>query len=121
EHPGGVWLVRLASVSSSREVLMAVASTVGGGGERFDSPLHALIAHLRVRGPALLVLDNMEHLLAAAAELAELLDELPQLRVLATSQAPLRLAAERCLALDSLGDEAALALMQRTAARRSGT
>jgi predicted ATPase/class 3 adenylate cyclase len=120
EYPGGVWLVRLATMSSSREVLQAVASTVGAERESFDSPLQALIAHVRVRGPTLVVLDNMEHLLAATPELATLLDELPQLRVLVTSQAPLRLAAERCLTLDSLDDEAALALMQRTAERRSG-
>jgi predicted ATPase len=121
EHPGGVWLVRLASVSSARDVLATVASTVGVEGDTSDSPLHMLIAHLRAYGPTLLVLDNMEHLLAAAPELASLLDELSELRMLVTSQAPLRLAAERCVALDSLDDDAALALMQRTARRRSGT
>ena len=118
EHPGGVWLVRLASVSSAREVLVAVASTVGAEGESFDSPLDALIAHLRARGPTLLVLDNMEHLLEAASELGTLLDELPDLRMLVTSQAPLRLAAERRVPLDALDDEAALALMARVASRR---
>ncbi len=117
-HPGGVWLVRLASVSSAREVLVAVASTVGAEGESFDSPLDALIAHLRARGPTLLVLDNMEHLLEAATALGTLLDELPDLRMLVTSQAPLQLAAEQRVPLDALDDEAALALMARVASRR---
>jgi predicted ATPase/class 3 adenylate cyclase len=118
EHPGGVWLVSLASVSSAREVLVAVASTVGAEGESFDSPLDALIAHLRVRGPTLLVLDNMEHLLAAVPDLADLLGELPELRMLVTSQAPLQLDAEQRVPLDRLDDEAALALMARVASRR---
>ncbi len=118
EHPGGVWLVRLASVSSPREVLAAVASTVGAEGKSFDSPLDALIAHLRVRGPTLLVLDNMEHLLAAAPDLADLLGEVPELRMLVTSQAPLQLAAEQRVRLDRLDDEAALALIARVASRR---
>ena len=118
EHPGGVWLVSLASVSSARDVLVAVASTVGAEGESFDSPLDALIAHLRVRGPTLLVLDSMEHLLAAVTDLADLLGELPELRILVTSQVPLQLAAEQLVRLDRLDDEAALALMARVASRR---
>src|SRR5437763_5144940 len=118
EYAGGVWLVRLASVSSVRDVLVAVASTVGAEGESFDSTLHALIAHLRARGRTLIVLDNMEHLLAAATDLATLLDALPELRMLVTSQAPLRLAAEQRVPLDTLDDVAALALMERVARRR---
>ena len=118
EQPGGVWLVSLASVSSARDVLVAVASTVGAEGESFDSPLDALIAHLRVRGPTLLVLDSMEHLLAAVTDLADLLGELPELRILVTSQVPLQLAAEQLVRLDRLDDEAALALMARVASRR---
>jgi predicted ATPase/class 3 adenylate cyclase len=118
EHPGGVWLVRLASVSSAREMLMAMASTVGAQGESFDSPLRSLIAHLRAHGRTLIVLDNMEHLLAAATTLGTLLDELPDLMMLVTSQAPLQLAAEQRVPLDTLDDEAALALMKRVATRR---
>jgi len=63
----------------------------------------------------------MEHLLAAAPEVAALLEALPQLRILVTSQAPLRLSAERCMSLDALDDEAALTLIGRTARRRGAT
>lgn len=118
QHRGGVWLVRLAGVSSPGEVLATVASSVGAEGEPEDSPLLALTTRLRGRGPTLLVLDSMEHLLAAATELVALLDGLPDLRLLVTSQAPLRLAGERCVPVDSLADEAALTLMERVASRR---
>jgi predicted ATPase len=43
----------------------------------------------------LLVLDNFEHLLAGAPVAGELLRVCPNLTVLATSRAPLRLRAER--------------------------
>jgi len=118
EHPGGVWLVSLATATSPGEVLPALASAIGAQGDVSDSPLDAVVERLRERGPTLLVLDNLEHLIAAAPALASLLDALPELRMLITSQAPLRLAAERCVPLDALDDEAALALIERVARRR---
>jgi predicted ATPase/class 3 adenylate cyclase len=118
QHPGGVWLVSLATVTSPTDVLLAVAAAVGAEGELFDSPLRAIVARLRGRGPTLLVIDNLEHLLAAASDVTTLLGELPELRALVTSQAPLQMTMERCLPLDALDDEAALALMERVAERR---
>ncbi|HEX3510848.1 MAG TPA: AAA family ATPase [Solirubrobacteraceae bacterium] len=118
EHPGGVWLVGLATVSTPDEVLPAVAFAIGAEGDVSSSPLEAVIAHLRERGPTLLVLDSVERLVAVAPTLASLLAALPELRVLVTSQTPLRIAAERCLPLDALDDEAALALIARVARRR---
>ena len=64
------------------------------------------------------MLDNFEHLAPAAPSVAALLEALPELRVLVTSQAPLRVAAERRMPLDALDDDAALALMDRVARRR---
>jgi predicted ATPase/class 3 adenylate cyclase len=118
EHPGGVWLVGLATVTSAEEVLPAVASTIGAEGEVFGTPLDAIVARLGERGPTLLVIDNLEHVLPVAPALARLLDSLPELRMLVTSQAPLRLAAERCVPLDALDDHTALALIERVALRR---
>jgi predicted ATPase len=118
EHPGGVWLARLASTTSAEDVLPAVATAIGTEGDVSGSALEAVVKRLRARGSTLLVLDNLEHLLAAAPSLATLLDALPELRVLVTSQAPLRLAAERCVPLDALDDDAALALIDRVARRR---
>jgi predicted ATPase/DNA-binding XRE family transcriptional regulator len=51
---------------------------------------------------SLLVLDNFEHVLPAAAFVARLLGECPGLRIIATSREPLRLRAERVLAIPPL-------------------
>ena len=94
EYPDGVWLVELAGLPPSgapESVLatQAVASTLGLREAAGQPPLDGLIAHLRPRH-LLLVLDNCEHLAAAAAALAvALLEAAPGLRILATSQAPL--------------------------------
>jgi predicted ATPase/class 3 adenylate cyclase len=121
EHPGGVWLVRLAAATRPEELMPAVATAIGAEGQVFDSPLEAVIDRLRERGPTLLVLDNLEHLLEAGTAIVALLDAIPELRVLITSQAPLRLAAERCVPLDSLDDHAALSLIERMARRRGAS
>jgi predicted ATPase len=116
---GGVWLVDLTSVTDPSEVMAIVARTVGARTDTAGSPVDTVTNLLRDRGRALLFLDNLDHLLEAAPELAPLLDALPKLQILATSQSPLRLSGELCLPLDALADEAALALMERVARRRN--
>jgi predicted ATPase/class 3 adenylate cyclase len=118
DHPGGVWFVALASVSSADEVPAAIASAIGAEEDALAPPVEAVVARLRHRGATLLVIDNMEHLLAAAPALGELLEGLPGLKILATSQTPLRLAGERCVQLDALDDRAALSLIARVTTRR---
>ncbi len=118
DHVGGVWLVSLATATSPAEVLPAVASAIGADRDLSGALPEAIVTRLRERGPTLLVLDNLEHLLGAAPALVSLLDALPQLRLMITSQTPLRLARERCLPLDALDDEAALALIDRVTHKR---
>ena len=62
--------------------------------ENPGEPLTTLGEHLKSRR-ILLVLDNVEHLLAAAPQIRSLLEVAPGLRILATSREPLRLRAER--------------------------
>ena len=100
-------------------MLAAVASAIGADGDPGQTAADAVAARLRDRGPVLLVLDNMEHLLPAAGDVAALLDALPDLRVLATSQVPLRVRSELCLPLDTLDEPAGVELLRR-AATRSG-
>jgi predicted ATPase/DNA-binding CsgD family transcriptional regulator len=65
------------------------------------SPLDAVAS--RIGRDVVLVLDNLEHLLPeVAATVVDLLARVPSLHVLATSQIPLRLAAERVITLAPL-------------------
>ena len=100
-YPQGVCWVELASVTDSTALPGAIASALGveaAAGE----PLAALagaVSPLQL----LLALDNAEHLVDAVARLANtLLEAAPGLRIVATSQVPLRLAAERVLRLGPL-------------------
>ncbi|QFG21654.1 BTAD domain-containing putative transcriptional regulator [Actinomadura sp. WMMB 499] len=89
----GVWLVELAAVDRATlpdlaEVATAVLDVRDAPGGP-DAPLDRLAAALAERR-LLLVLDNCEHVVEQAAELAErLLGRVPGLRVLATSREPL--------------------------------
>jgi predicted ATPase/DNA-binding XRE family transcriptional regulator len=94
EFAGEAAWVELSSVHDAALLLPTVARAVGlrhGGG---DGLLEALSVHLRDR-PQLVVLDNVEHLLAAASQIGELVARCPELVVLATSRAPLRIRAEQ--------------------------
>jgi len=119
DFSGGVWLARLANVDSTADLGEAIASAVDATLDVEASARTAVMARLRNRGPTLLVLDNLEHLLDGAGEIDALLAVLPDLQVLATSQAPLRLGEELAIGLDGLADEAALALIERVARRRN--
>jgi len=100
EH--GVWLVDLASLGDPRLVPSAVASVLGLEIHAEDtSP--ALVASFRNKR-MLLLLDNCEHVIDAAANLAEtILGDAPGVNILATSREPLGAAAERGYRLRPLG------------------
>jgi len=92
EH--GVWLVDLAPLGDPRLVPSAVA-TVLGLGIRTEDPLPGLVAALRDKR-MLLLLDNCEPVIDAAASLAEtVLSGAPGVNILATSREPLGVAGER--------------------------
>jgi predicted ATPase len=67
----------------------------------------------------LLLLDNLEHLLAAATDLAELMVRCPDLLVLATSRAPLRIRAEHEVVVAPLAVPDAWATSDLEAIRRA--
>lgn len=93
--PDGVWMIELAGVSDPALVPNAIAQPLGITVRVRDSATATIAAALAGR-ELLLVLDNCEHLLDAIADCADrLLDAAPGLRVLATSQEPLRTAAEQ--------------------------
>lgn len=85
----GSWLVELAAVTDPARIPRAVLGVLHHGHQAPGETLEALTEYLRER-ELLLLLDNCEHLLEACAELAlHLLQRCPNLRILATSRAPL--------------------------------
>ncbi|WP_328895308.1 AfsR/SARP family transcriptional regulator [Streptomyces sp. NBC_00236] len=115
-EPRDVWLAELAPVEDAAAVPGAVLSALGlretallrdgshdGPFPRAD-PVDLLVDRLGSRArPALLILDNCEHVIGAAATLAEtLLTRCPQLRVLATSREPLGVPGESVRPVDPL-------------------
>jgi predicted ATPase/DNA-binding SARP family transcriptional activator len=93
-YPGGVWLVELAPVAGPDLVTAVAASALGVREEPGRELADSIAAHLR-GSEALLIIDNCEHLLDAAASLITLLlRQCPSLRVLATSQSRLNVAGE---------------------------
>ncbi|MFE7517451.1 ATP-binding protein, partial [Streptomyces sp. NPDC057540] len=97
-RPPAAWIAELAPLDDPDALPGAVLSALRlreinlitrEGAPLKDDPTAHLVEHL-ARRPLLLVLDNCEHVIDAAAALAEtLLTHCPQLRVLATSREPL--------------------------------
>jgi predicted ATPase len=90
----GVWLAELAAVRDPAQVTAAVAAALGIRELPAVAAADAL-AHALARRQLLLVLDNCEHVIGAAAELCgRLLLGADDVRVLATSREPLQIAGE---------------------------
>jgi predicted ATPase/class 3 adenylate cyclase len=85
----GVWWVELAPFRDGNTVVEALASVLGVRPSPGRGLVQAVIGRL-AEGHALVVLDNCEHLIEAAADLSEaLLRGCPNVGVLATSREPL--------------------------------
>lgn len=113
-----VSLVDLTAVEDGAGVGRAVALACGV--ETGGDPLDGTVAVLGDR-PALLVVDNCEHVLAAAAHaMVRLTTACPRLRVLATSQAPLGTAGEVVVPVAGLDPEAENDLASRLFVDRAG-
>jgi len=106
-----VHVVELAGVAAGGDVTAAVASALGVGEEggnpvsRRSVPPGVLVGIVTALGPgpALLVLDNCEHVVPGAAELVGALISLSKdLRVLTTSRSPLGLSSESVYLLPEL-------------------
>lgn len=124
-----VYFVPLAGVTRDEDVATEVASALGAGERRPG----AVSGHAQAEqvsgilgvlgaGPALLVLDNCEQVVRGAAGLVRaLVSSSRELRVLATSRAPLGLTSEAVYALPELGLDTSVELFcQRARAARPG-
>jgi len=93
DYRHGVWMIDLAPIGDARLVPSAVA-TVLGLEVRSENPIPALVAYLRDKR-MLLLLDNCEHVIDAAAGLATaILSHAPGVAILATSRESLDIAGE---------------------------
>jgi predicted ATPase len=111
DFPDGVWLCDLAPVAQPVLVGDAVAQALEVR-RAARNRLGAVREYLKDRS-VLLVLDNCEHVLSAAAEtIRELLAGCPGVRVLATSRPPLGLIGEAICRLDPLPDTDAMQLFK---------
>ena len=111
--PGGVWLVRLETVNTPDDVLDALIAALN-----VPSGEEALFERLKGATP-LVILDNCEHVLEAAATLAvRMLDAAPTLRVLCTSQVPLSVDGGVAFELPPLALKDAVNLFTLRASRR---
>jgi len=104
DFPGGVFFVPLASLSAPELVRPAIARAAG------VRQLEELAGRR-----ALLLLDNFEHLLGAASEVAALLQAGESAKVLATSRSPLRVHGECEFAVDPLPETDAVELLVQRA------
>jgi len=93
EHSGGAAFVSLASVTAATEVLPTVGIALDIAEAHGRSALDALATVIGDRR-VLLVLDNLEQVLDAAADIGALVARCPSLQVIATSRAPLKIGAE---------------------------
>ncbi|WP_055550895.1 BTAD domain-containing putative transcriptional regulator [Streptomyces sp. NBRC 110028] len=135
--PDGVWLAELAPVDDPETVPETVLTALGAretvirgsaaeglraaADPTAHDPLARLVEHCEPRR-MLIVLDNCEHLVEAAARLADsLLARCPGVTVLATSREPLAVPGELVRPVEPLPDPVALRLFQeRGAAARPG-
>lgn len=100
--PDGVWLVELAELRDPALLAVTVSEVLGIRDESVSLDAPGLATFL-VDKQALLVLDNCEQIVAACADLAEvLLRSCPELSILATSREALRIAGEATLTVQPL-------------------
>ena len=101
-YADGVWFIDLAALADAGLVPQAVAQALGVREVPGRAVMDTLAEHLRNR-VSLLILDNCEHVIDAAALVADvLLRGCPSVRILATSREPLRSSRRNHLARPSL-------------------
>jgi predicted ATPase/DNA-binding CsgD family transcriptional regulator len=100
--PGGIWMVELAELRDPALVSNAVMAALDLRDQAAIEPVALIRSYLKDK-ELLLVLDNCEHLLEAAAQLvSDVMRAAPGVRVIATSREPLSVAGEHVLPVPPL-------------------
>ena len=96
EFPGGLYMLFLAPLGDPTAVLTSVAQAVGlryTGGKPITDALREY-AKDAITSPTLFLLDNFEHVLAAAPLVVDLLEASPDVKIFVTSRSVLRVYGE---------------------------
>jgi predicted ATPase/class 3 adenylate cyclase len=101
EYPDGVFFISLADIESSRDIVQAVAESMGLGLSS-DEGAHIQLLTYLTNKRQLLVFDNFEHLSDGAAIVSEILKAAPEVTIIATSRSKLNLTGESIFALSGL-------------------
>jgi predicted ATPase/DNA-binding SARP family transcriptional activator len=109
EFRDGATFVDLAPLEEPEFVPLTIARALGAK-ERVGEPIGISLRRFLAARQLLLLLDNFEHLLEASGELARLISGCPQLSVLVTSRAPLRIRAEHEIPIQPLAEDDAISL-----------
>ena len=95
DFPGHIYFVPLSDLAASHFLLGAISEVLGLTAAAEVEPLERIVTFLTAQPPALLVLDNFEHLVEGGAPLVlSLLTRLPSLTCLVTSRRRLALPGE---------------------------
>lgn len=102
EYPDGIWFVALDSLTDPALLPQTIA-LVFDIRERADRPITEILMNVLREKTALLIFDNCEHLLDACAQfITKLLQNCPNLKILATSREILNVAGEATYYVPSL-------------------
>ncbi len=111
----GVQFVRLASITQPDLVVTAIADALGIK-QIANRTIPQLIADwLQPSQPFLLLLDNFEQILSAAATVAEILETCPSIKILVTSRSGLRIYGEQEFPVIPLAQDFAIQLFEQRA------
>jgi predicted ATPase/DNA-binding CsgD family transcriptional regulator len=114
--PGGTWFVSLAALDTPGLVLPEIASALGVRDAEGDELL-LRISERTGSLPALIILDNLEHVISVSPEIARLLQIAPNLTVLSTTREPLMVRGEIAYPVHPLATESSDALNPSAAER----
>ncbi|NOK62636.1 MAG: hypothetical protein GFH27_549333n124 [Chloroflexi bacterium AL-W] len=90
----GVWCVPLEGITDVMMVLPTIIHRLGIHIPSRQQPIDALVQFLRTR-KVLLILDNLEHIITSAPDIAHLIEACQRLTILATTHIPLAVRAEQ--------------------------
>ncbi len=101
EFQDGIAFISLSTLTDAAEVMPRIATTLDIKDAQGRKPIEGIVALISDK-KALLILDNLEQVIEAAQDIADLAAQCPHLKILCTSRTPLKIKAEQEYALHPL-------------------